>query len=175
MCRVTTVLHAIRGGETLFMHAPAETTAYGSAWDLQSGLSVLRARASRLGAHLEPVATLQPEEVAAVMIGVDAWMRALGAADLSSPSRHGTAAIAALARLLTRAAGHDLEDAPLEEHADPAEHASVLAARYHAWVLDLGLDTRLVLEMAAGDLAFGAENTRLLQMASALGHAGALS
>jgi hypothetical protein len=156
------------------MPSPAETTAYGSSWDLSSGLAVLRARASRLGAHLEPVAALQPEAVAAVMIGVDAWMRALGAADLSTPSRHGPAAIAALARLLTRAAGHDLVEQPLEAHLEPSEHATVMATRYHSWVSGLGLDPRTVLSIAASDLAYGADSPKLLQMAVALEHAAEL-
>lgn len=150
------------------MSAPSEATAYGAAWDLSVGLSVLRARASKLGSALEPVAHISLETIASVMVGVDAWMTALAVGDLESPARHGTPAVTALARLLTRATGQELTSADLDHLALPTTDSASRAARYAAWVRSVGLDVAEVLRTAADDLGHGLGNPQLAQMAAAL-------
>lgn len=145
-----------------------DTTTYGSAWDLSSGLSVLRARASRFGATLTPASKMDRESIAAVMIGVDAWMFALAAVDLEGPARHGTHAVAALARLLTRAAGHSMTDEAPDTDVPVPDAVSSRAEAYSQWIIQVGLSVDAVLSRTASDIAFGAENQRLAEMAAAL-------
>ncbi len=145
-----------------------ETTTFGTAWDVRESLAQLRARASRFGAALEPAQGIDAHDAAAAIIGVDAWMVALQATDLERPSRYGTAAVAALARLLARAAGQALSDDEEDELPSADVRHLARAARYAAWVQRLELDAATVLQRAATDLQTGSGNERLSSMAAAL-------
>jgi hypothetical protein len=111
---------------------------------------------------------MTPEVTAAVMVGVDAWMFALAAADLEAPARHGTAAVSALARLLSRAAGHAMTDEPADTGVVVHDIVATQAEAYSQWIRGIGLDVAAVLSCSASDLAFGADNERLAEMAAAL-------
>jgi hypothetical protein len=108
------------------------------------------------------------ETIAAAMVGVDAWMFALSASDLESPARHGTAAVAALARLLTRAAGNPMSDEPADTAVVVPDAIGGRVEAYSQWIHMVGLDVAKVLGSSASDLAFGSDNDRLAEMAAAL-------
>lgn len=150
------------------MQPLGETTTFGTAWDVRESLAQLRARASRFGAELEPAHEIDAHDAAAAIIGVDAWMVALQAADLERPSRYGKAAVNALARLLARAAGHTLSDDEDDELPSTDVRHLARAERYAEWVAGMDLDAGVVLGRAARDLQTGSGNERLSSMAAAL-------
>src|ERR1044072_6407208 len=79
------------------------TTRFGAQWfPLDRAVTVLRARAART---LPPTRVVAPLDAAAAVVGVDAWMLALGALSLDLPTRHGREAVAALAACLARSVG----------------------------------------------------------------------
>jgi hypothetical protein len=137
----------------------APATRYGAAaTGVADAVNVLRARAWRDGVTL---AEASPVDLAAAVIGADAWMWLHHTDTLERPATHGRAAVASLAAILARAAGHRtyvtgdvFDDLPVDVRPD----AAGMVDAYWAWLADhLGPGAvDAVFRRAAADLAAGA-------------------
>lgn len=154
-------------------------TRYGaSAESPERAAAVLRARVGSAGGTLGPASRL---DLAAAVVGVDAWMAVTGAHSLERPGDHGAAAVAVLSASLCRAGGAtERHLGPLEVEACAGEDHLVAAAEgYARWATHhLGCDAPVVLQLAAADLAangptgpFAAMAELLVIIAEELAHA----
>jgi len=115
-----------------FASSSETTTLFGSSLaSPQQAASLLRALAARHGSVVIPVA---PVPLAGAVLAVEAWMEALGAESLDSPSVYGSSAQPALASALRLAATGEVPDAcPHEELADFDRFATLLV-RLDTWL-----------------------------------------
>ena len=149
---------------------PSRTRFGSAAFPLAAAAGVLRARAAREGLALHPVGEV---DLAAAVVGVDAWSLVARSGSLAVPARHGWPAVQALAASLARAAGHDpvLRQPELAECAqDPVLVAAAEAHRDLAEALVPGHPGE-VLRRAASDLAAAGPETDFMAYAALLLHA----
>jgi hypothetical protein len=100
------------------------TTRFGAPLaDFRPASGVLRARAARCGVSLSAA---EPEDLVAAVVAADAWCLVLRTGSLTYPSRHGAAAVRALARILLRAAGQPVPG--VADGAAPTRRDDLLAA-----------------------------------------------
>lgn len=142
--------------------------------NLGQAAAVLRARASAKGVPLRPA---DPADLAAAVIGADAWIALGRGASLAVPAAGGADAVEVLAAILCRAAGHG----PLGE-AEPARGSSdeallTEAAAYLRWAVGhLGPELgREALRRAALDLCAAGPTSRFAAAAEVLAITAAAS
>lgn len=83
--------------------ATAQTTSYGAATaPLPAAASLLRTMGANMGIHCKPASSTA---LAAAVIAADLWVRVHHTTTLSTPLRHGHAAVEALSAILLRACG----------------------------------------------------------------------
>jgi hypothetical protein len=143
-------------------------TAFGSSRHSPiAAAALLRATAAAAGARLHDASTV---DLVAATIAAECWMSALNAKNLTQPVRHGTAAVAALAALLARAAGiAEVQDCPALAGAEQDVKMIHQVENLAKWATTVvGVDASEVLRRAAADLSAGSNDSRLEAMAGLL-------
>lgn len=143
------------------------TTRFGSSSaDLGHAASVLRAQAARSGMVLGR-ATLV--DLAAAVIGADAWMLVTSATGMQHAPRYGRAARNVYLAILLRASGCGPVGVPPFRDASTADEVISAADGYARWASRmLGGEARQALQLAALDLAVAELDRQFLAVSGAL-------
>ena len=136
----------------------APATSFGSTTDnLRQAAAVLRGQAGRRGMVL---VDCDDVDLAAAVIGADAWMRVAAATELYDAPEYGRVAGEVYMHVLLRAAGCGSETPVASDSVATDDDTIVVVDGYRRWATSLlGDDAAEALRRAAGDLSSGGLDT----------------
>jgi hypothetical protein len=153
----------VRGSDTEVMNdrSPldqASATSFGSTTDdLRQAAAVLRGQAARRGMEL---VSADDSDLAAAVIGADAWMRVASANQLYDAPEYGHVAGEVYMHILLRASGCGLETPMTSDAVTTDDDVIATADGYRRWATVLvGDSAPEALRRAAGDLASAGMDT----------------